>query len=120
MSEVDRREHPRFAYDVEAKLLLTGADPMPVRTMDISFSGICLLAPLAVQSGAWVQVELRLVQPGRSSDVLSLPAKVVWSTATAGEYQIGAKFSADLSAVHLARLDMLLQFLSGELDVPHR
>ncbi len=118
MTHVERRAHPRFAYDVEAALLVTGRDPIPARTVDVSFSGICLTTTTAVPRGTWLQIELRLVVPNGTSDTLSVPAKIVWSTPTGGEVQVGAMFAPDMSAVLMARLDVLLQFLSGELDVP--
>lgn len=120
MTQTERRAHPRFAYDVEAAVLATGVEPIAARTVDISFSGVCLTTETRVEQGSWVQVELRLIVPGGTSDTLSLPAKIVWCTPTGGEMQVGAKFAPDMSAVLLARLDVLLQFLSGELDVPRR
>lgn len=120
MTQVERRAHPRFEYDVGATLLVSGEAPVEARTVDISFTGICLTAPMSVPAGSWVQIELRILLPSGTSDTLSVPAKVVWNTPTGGEYQLGAKFAADMSSVLLARLDVLLQFLSGELDVPQR
>lgn len=120
MTQVERRAHPRFAYDVEAALLVAGEPPIPARTVDVSFSGICLATQTAVPRGTWLQIELRLVVPNGTSDTLSVPAKVVWCTPTGGEVQVGATFALDMSAVLMARLDVLLQFLSGELDLPRQ
>ena len=117
VSQAERRAHPRFAYDVEATVLVNGREPIRSRTVDISYSGICMESADPVESGQWVQIEIHLAMPQRSSD-LSLPAKIVWSTATGGGFQIGAMFARDMNSVLLARLDVLLQFLSGELDVP--
>lgn len=83
---------------------------------DISLSGICLHAPESVPPGKTVNFRLKLILDGAHSDALELSGRVVWCTQLEGQYQLGAAFAKDLDSVTWTRLDVLLQFLSGELE----
>ena len=116
----ERRLHPRFPVDLQAKVLHDGEILTEGRTMDVSFSGISIVSERAddLAPGRWVEVELWLVFDWAESKPLKLPAKIVWSTPVEGQRQIGASFAPDLTSLQLARLDVLLQFLAGEGDAP--
>lgn len=87
------------------------------RTQDISLSGICLYAEESVPAGKPVVFRLKLILDGAHSDAIELSGRVVWCTQTEGQYQLGAAFDRDLDSVTWTRLDVLLQFLSGELEL---
>ena len=92
---------------------------LDARTVDISFAGICVTTVAAVQPGKDVDFSLKLLLEGVNADSLQVPGHVVWCTPTEGQFQIGAAFREDeLSDSARSGLDVLLRFLSGELEVP--
>lgn len=113
----ERRAHERFACDVEAKLDLPSGGMVEARAIDISFSGICMMGDDHVRPGSDITVNLRLIFERAHTDALPLPATVVWCTQVTGGHQIGAKFDADMDSVTWTRLDVLLRFLAGEVEL---
>lgn len=92
---------------------------LDTRTVDISFAGICVTAAAAVQPGKSVDFGLKLILEGVNLDSLSVPGRVVWCTPTEGQFQIGACFREDeMREGSRKGLQVLLKFLSGELEVP--
>jgi Tfp pilus assembly protein PilZ len=92
---------------------------LDARTVDISFAGICVTTAAAVQPGKNVLLSLKLLLEGVNADSLDVPGRVVWCTPTEGQFQIGAAFrEAEFSNPARSGLDVLLRFLSGELEVP--
>ncbi|HEY5282132.1 MAG TPA: PilZ domain-containing protein, partial [Polyangia bacterium] len=88
---------------------------LTARTRDLSRSGICLVANNALGSGERLSIELvLLLGPSSSSEPLPLRAHVVWCTAIAGAFQIGAMFDK-LSVKEAAFLDMFLRYLDGSI-----
>jgi hypothetical protein len=114
----ERRSHPRFACDIEAFVELPDGDKVPARTVDLSFSGICLVAAEHIKPRTPVNFHLRLIFQWAESEGMSIPGEVVWSTEVEGEAQIGARFDKNMSSVSWTRLDVLLQFLAGEIAQP--
>ncbi len=114
---VDRRDARRFACDIEARVELGGGHSFPARTVDVSYSGICVVAEESVPFGAQVTFHVRLVFEQAESDSLAIPGKIVWSTPIEGQHQLGGRFDKNMDSRSWARLDVLLQFLSGELDL---
>ena len=112
----ERRASPRFAVDMEA--LIEGEQGLTLdgRTIDISRNGICLLTAAAIPAGSQVRLRLRLLMEGIDVDALELSARVVWCTASEGEFQLGASFEPLEDDGR--SLEVLLGFLSGELQVP--
>lgn len=113
----ERREHPRFACDVECWLGLEGGRRVEARSIDVSFAGIALVTDEMVKPGTAVDVSLQLKFEWAHSDELVLPATVVWSTPTQGRVQVGARFDPDMESITWTKLDVLLQALSGDLDL---
>lgn len=111
----NQRRHPRFQVDVQASVRTADGRKLPARTRDLSRSGICLIAGEGLAPGARLSVELvLLLGPSSSSEPLLLRARVVWCTAIAGAFQIGAMFDA-LSGREAAFLDMFLRYLDGSI-----
>jgi hypothetical protein len=113
----ERRGYKRFACDVEAILDLHESEPVEARAIDISFSGICMMAEDHIRPGTRASVRLRLIFERAHTDALPLPATVVWCTSVTGGHQIGAKFDADMDSVTWTRLDVLLRFLAGDVEL---
>lgn len=97
--------------------MVEGGTKITGRTVDLSYSGICVLAEETVPTGELVQFDLRLVLPGAESDTLSVRGTVVWSTPCRGKFQVGARFQRDMTDDQLRKLDVVLRALSGELDL---
>jgi hypothetical protein len=111
----DTRRHPRFNVDVEAVLQIPGGERVAARTRDLSRSGICIITTTRLRPAEPLRVELVLAFGDNAfSEPLRLDAHVVWCTAIAGQYQVGAMFDR-LTAEHHEFLDMFLHFLDGTL-----
>lgn len=115
----ERRENPRFACDVEVTLTRNDGSQLAARTVDISFSGICVVGEEQVKAASRVDFALKLVWQGGETDSLLLPGQIVWCTPTEGTFQIGARFVKDaMDDGAWRQLDVFLQFLAGELQLP--
>jgi len=109
------RRHPRFHVDVDANVHTVDGRKTVARTRDLSRSGICLVTADPLKSGGRLSIELvLLLGPRSSSEPLPLRARVVWCTAIAGAFQIGAMFD-NLSAKESAFLDIFLRYLDGSI-----
>ena len=109
------RRHPRFQVDVQATVHASDGRKLSARTRDLSRSGICLIASEALRSGEILHVELVLLIGARSeSEPLPLRARVVWCTAIAGAFQVGAMFDK-LSRREQEFLVMFLRYLDGSI-----
>jgi hypothetical protein len=109
------RRYPRFQVDVQANVRTMDGRKLIARTRDLSRSGICLVTTQDLESGANLGIELvLLLGPTSTSEPLALRARVVWCTAIAGAYQIGAMFDG-LSAKESSFLDMFLRYLDGSI-----
>jgi hypothetical protein len=110
-----QRRHPRFPVDVQASVRTSDGRRLTARTRDLSRSGICLITGEALPSGENLLVELVLLIGTRSeSEPLPLRARVVWCTAIANAFQIGAMFYP-LSGKESGFLDMFLRYLDGTI-----
>jgi hypothetical protein len=109
------RRHPRFTVDVQANVSTVDGRKLIARTRDLSRSGICLITSEDLGFGANLGIELvLLLGPSSSSEPLPLRARVVWCTAIADAYQIGAMFDG-LSEKEASFLDMFLRYLDGTI-----
>ncbi len=109
------RKHPRFPVDVQATVRTSDGLRLSARTRDLSRSGICLITSRALPSGENLFVELvLLIGTTSESEPLPLRARVVWCTAIADVFQVGAMFSG-LSAKEMGFLDMFLRYLDGSI-----
>jgi hypothetical protein len=114
-NEGSARRHPRFQVDVQAAVHTSDGRRLLARTRDLSRSGICLITSQALPSGERLTVELVLLIGSNSeSEPLPLRARVVWCTAIARSFQIGAMFDS-LSPKESGFLDMFLRYLDGTL-----
>ena len=109
------RRYPRFTVDVQANVSTVDGRRLVARTRDLSRSGICLVTTETIVSGTMLGIELiLLLGPSSASEPLPLRARVVWCTAIADSYQIGAMFDG-LSTKESAFLDMFLRYLDGSI-----
>jgi hypothetical protein len=109
------RRYPRFHIDVDASVRTADGRKLMARTRDLSRSGICLVTAGPLESREQLGIELvLLLGPSSSSEPLPLRARVVWCTAIAGAFQIGAMFDR-LSTKEAAFLDMFLRYLDGSI-----
>lgn len=115
MSAEDLRRYPRVTVDVQANVQTVDGRKLIARTRDLSRSGICIVTTAALASGEKLRIELvLLLGSGSSSEPLALRARVVWCTAIAGAFQVGAKFDG-LTGKESAFLDMFLRYLDGSI-----
>ncbi len=106
-----RRQHPRYAIELDAAILTGDGQTLAGRTHDLSKGGFCMLAPAAVPVGEVCRVRLALVfSENQFSEHLELPATVMWCTPIKGEHQVGLKFGP-LSTQHRGYLDLFIKFL---------
>jgi hypothetical protein len=109
------RRYPRFNVDVQVNVSTADGRKLIARTRDLSRSGICLVTSEDLGFGANLGIELvLLLGPSSSSEPLPLRARVVWCTAIAGAYQIGAMFDG-VSVKEASFLDMFLRYLDGTI-----
>jgi hypothetical protein len=109
------RRYPRVNVDVQANVHTVDGRKLIARTRDLSRSGICIITTDAIASGEQLRIELvLLLGSGSSSEPLPLRARVVWCTAIAGAFQIGAVFDG-LTPKESAFLDMFLRYLDGSI-----
>lgn len=115
MSAEDLRRYPRVTVDVQANVQTMDGRKLIARTRDLSRSGICIVTTAALASGEKLRIELvLLLGSGSSSEPLALRARVVWCTAIAGAFQIGAVFDG-ITGKESAFLDMFLRYLDGSI-----
>jgi hypothetical protein len=114
-SHKDTRRHPRFNVDVEAVIEIQGGPRLAARTRDLSRSGICIITATRLKAAQPLVVELVLAFGDNAfSEPLHLEAHVVWCTAIAGQFQVGAMFDR-LTPERHEFLDMFLHYLDGTL-----
>jgi hypothetical protein len=84
--------------------------------VDISFSGICIHTDELVPPRSVAEFQVWAVLPERETKQITMPGRIVWCTPLEGSIQIGATFDRNMDNRAWARLDVLLQFLAGNLD----
>jgi hypothetical protein len=114
--ELGRREHQRFAVEIDAEIT-TEAGTFGAVTKDLSRGGICfvVLAPMAVGTIFNVSISLVLGE-NMFSEPLVLRGQVIWCTKTDEGYQIGAGF-AELTPQARKFLQLFLNFLAEGVNV---
>src|SRR4051812_26624157 len=111
-----RRQHPRFAVDVQAYLTIGDKGQQRARTRDISRAGICLVSLDAIPRDTQIAIELVLTFGGDgTSEPLNMLGEVVWCTSLFGAYQIGVKF-VQVGDEQSRYLNMFIGFLDGSLS----
>jgi hypothetical protein len=109
------RRHPRIHVDVQANVRTRDGRKLLARTRDLSRSGICIITSDALAARDQLLIDLiLLIGPTSSSEPLPLRARVVWSTAIASSFQVGAMFDT-LSSKEASFLEMFLRYLDGSI-----
>ncbi len=111
----ERRAHQRFACDLRARILLPDGGTAEGQTIDISFAGICIDTDQLVEPRSLVELRVWAVLPTRETSEIVMPGRIVWCIPVEGRMQLGAVFDRDMDNRAWARLDVLLQFLAGNL-----
>ena len=111
----DRRAHQRFACDLRTRVVADGRE-CEGWAIDISAAGICMYLDPYVEPRTAVEFHVSAVLPERETNQITLPGRVVWCTPVEGQMQLGATFDRNMDNRAWARLDVLLQFLAGNLD----
>jgi hypothetical protein len=116
MSGDERREAPRYAVEIEARVTADDAS-WQARTRDLSRTGMCFTIPTPVAVGTPITVEAALkFSATASSEALPLAGRVVWCTRVPEGYQVGCAFLR-LSHQIGQYLDLFLRYLKGEIDI---
>ncbi len=111
----EARKSPRYALEAAVELRV-GETVAHGRTDNLSRGGMCVIVDRAVDRGAEVVASVVLIfDADTASEPLELPARVVWSTALAGDqYQLGIAFLG-LEAEQKDFLEMFLRYLEEGL-----
>jgi hypothetical protein len=116
----ERRAHQRFACDLRTRVLLADGREYEGQAVDISFSGICIHTDEVVPPRTAAEFQVWVVLPERETNQITMPGRIVWCTPIEGSIQIGATFDRNMDNRAWARLDVLLQFLAGNLESSDR
>lgn len=112
----ERRQHQRFAVEVEARVVADEIE-FRARTRDLSRSGMCFVTPEALSLGIPVVIEAALkLSANAMSEALPLSARVMWCTPVPDGFQVGVAFTR-LQRQTAEYLDLFLKYLKGEIDV---
>lgn len=114
------RQFPRYAIDAEIEVALEGAIRARGRTRDLSRGGLSAAVDGDVPRGARVDVHIALLlEAGHTSEPLTLPARVVWSTPLGDARQLGLAF-LPLTREQTSDLELFVRFLEDGRDSgPH-
>jgi Tfp pilus assembly protein PilZ len=108
---VNRQERePRYAHEAAITLHAPGL-VISGRTSNLSRGGLCatLLEPIAV--GTAIEVDIQLVfADDLQSEVLRVPARIVWCTPIGDGHQVGVQF-LPLDSERTEYLTMFLRYL---------
>ena len=112
----DRRQHPRYTIEIEARVVADDAE-FRARTRDLSRSGMCFVTQEPISVGIPVVIEAALkFSTNAFSEALPLSARVMWCTAVHEGFQVGVAFTR-LQAQTGEYLELFLKYLKGEIDV---
>jgi len=92
MSIDTRRKTPRKVLNVPAIVRLAGRPPLEVRTLDVGLDGLCVTAPLNVESNLKCSVEFALPLNNRGPVALAMQARVVYSVLSHDSFKVGLHF----------------------------
>jgi hypothetical protein len=110
------RQFPRYAIDAGIEVEADGAVRARGRTRDLSRGGLSAAVDGDVARGARVDVNIALLlEAGHTSEPLTLPARVVWSTPLGEQRQMGLAFLA-LTPEQTADLELFVRFLEDGRD----
>lgn len=110
------RQFPRYAIDAAIEVELEGTVRARGRTRDLSRGGLSAAVEGDVARGVRVDVHIALMlEAGHTSEPLTLPARVVWSTPLGGARQLGLAF-LPLTGEQTADLELFVRFLEDGKD----
>jgi hypothetical protein len=114
--ELGRRQHERFAVEVDAEVS-ADSRTYDAKTRDLSRGGVCFVISEPLKVGSSFSCSLTLVLGENTfSEPLVLSGIVAWCTPTDEGYQIGAAFGT-LDAEIRDYLMMFLNFLAEGVHV---
>lgn len=114
-SRKEARREQRRPVDITATVSVDGL-VVPVRTRDISRSGICLISDSRIPRDTELKLQLVLsLGTDTMSEPLLVTGRTIWCTAMFGKYQIGAMF-VETDAHRRRFLDLFMRFLDGEVN----
>jgi hypothetical protein len=86
------REDPRYAHEAAITLNAPG-HTVSGRTRNLSRGGLCATLAEQIAVGTVVEVDIQLVfADDLQSEVLRIPARIVWCTSLDDGHQVGAQF----------------------------
>lgn len=109
MTDRERRYRKRVRIDRPVSIELDSGETLRGRAVDLSVTGMGIVAPQPIAAGAVVGVRLLLSVPGRLEGDLHLTASVSHSTIKNDAYGIGLEF-ARLSESDQSLLTLFLDF----------
>lgn len=110
------RQFPRFAIDAAVEVLVGDTVGAHGRTRNLSRGGLSAAVAGELPRGARVDVRIALrLEAGHTSEPLTLPARVVWSTPLGGARQLGLAF-LPLTREQAADLELFVRFLDDGRD----
>lgn len=106
----ERRQHRRAVLRCPAQMLLPGAGPIEVRTVDISAGGMGIVAAVNPPSGVTCLLRMSIPLKPQGSAVIDVQAKVTHSVFGNSEngFKVGLQFT-NLSESATSAIDKFLQ-----------
>jgi len=93
----DKRQEPRYAFDDEVSLVLTGQAPALAQVMDVSAHGLRLRFQQNLKPQTVLRVRFDFLNPSQAEAVLTIPGEVMHHFPEPGgtSWQIGIRLNFD-------------------------
>lgn len=105
---LDKRIAPRTKLCVPAQLLRPGLPPVNANTVDVSTTGICVVAPLTLEVGKEFELSFRVpLNGGIDSDVRVVAQSVCCIKSERNGYMVGMRFINN----GISKIDHLYKFI---------
>lgn len=101
---LEKRAAPRIALRVPAQLSVEGSHPIEVRTVDVSNSGLCLLANTTLENGQQCEVTFKVPLKGGAKEVKVHTQSVYCIQSGRDGFMIGMRFGNNTSNASLKNL----------------
>ncbi len=102
----EQRAAPRKPLKTRAVLTVRGAEPLAVRTLDISINGVCLSFFKPLPIGLTGRLSIDLMIEGKV-DTIEVLAKAAYCIFSGGQYKVGFQFTG----VDMATVTLLAKFM---------
>jgi c-di-GMP-binding flagellar brake protein YcgR len=76
---IENRSQARRSLRTRGTLLFTGNQPIPIRTLDVSLGGLCLVADIAIPAKIMGQLEINLPLGNGNFEKMQVSIQVVYS-----------------------------------------